>query len=70
MACPGIAFATQNGTEERNDINTEIGLASMLWLLQGLFDSVFSLNSTWILQHAYISSPLGNISTAAMKLFI
>ena len=66
----GIAFTIQRGTEGCNDINTEIGLAPMFWLLRGLFDSIFPLNSTWILPYGYISSPPGDISIAAMALVI
>lgn len=51
-------------------MNTEIGLASMFWLLQVLFDSIFSLNSTWIPQRGYMSSPLRDISVGAMELVI
>lgn len=58
MAWPGIAFPKQKGIEERNDINTEIGLVSKLSLQEGLFDSIFSLNSNRILLQAYASLPL------------
>lgn len=72
MACPGIAFTIQYGTDEQwhkwrsqwcND-----GVWLHCWLLQGLFGSILNLHSVLIPHHTYISSPHDNISIGAMKL--
>lgn len=43
---------------KREMTNTETGLVSKLSLQEGLFDSIFSLNSNRILLQAYASLPL------------
>lgn len=72
MKQPGreVSFTIERGTEECNDIKTRIILAPMFWFLQGLFDSIFSHNSTWIQQYGYMCLPFGDISISAMELVI